>query len=61
MRGSPGNSESVKKHQGDVYDGHKRGQKATLYDDYVCARCEAICAAHGVRKPASDINRMNAE
>jgi len=29
-----------------------RTQKSALYADYVCARCEAICAARGVRKPA---------
>ena len=38
----------------------ERGQKATLYDDYVCARCEAICAAQGIRRPADDIERINA-
>jgi hypothetical protein len=35
-----------------------RGQKAQLYDDYVCARCEAICAVHGVRRSASEIGGM---
>ncbi|HUW57625.1 MAG TPA: hypothetical protein VMZ92_13380 [Planctomycetota bacterium] len=37
-----------------------RGQKAQLYEDYVCARCEAICAARGTRKPADDVARINA-
>ncbi len=35
-----------------------RGQKAQLYDDYVCARCEAICAARGVRRLASEIESV---
>ena len=38
----------------------ERGQKAQLYEDHVCARCEAICAARGIRKPASDVERINA-
>jgi ferredoxin len=37
-----------------------RGQKKQLYDDYVCARCEAICAARGSRRPAADVQRVNA-
>jgi len=37
-----------------------RGQKAQLYDEYVCARCEAICAARGVRRSAEDLERINA-
>ena len=36
-----------------------RGQKAQLYEDYVCARCEAVCAARGVRKPKTEIERIN--
>ena len=36
----------------------ERKQKAQLYDDYVCARCEAICAARGVRRPAREIAEM---
>lgn len=35
-----------------------RGQKAQLYDDYVCARCEAICAVRGVRRSAPEIEGM---
>lgn len=36
-----------------------RGQKGQLYDDYVCARCEAICASQGIRKSASEIREIN--
>lgn len=36
-----------------------RGQKAQLYEDYVCARCEAVCAARGIRRPAEDIKHIN--
>jgi ferredoxin len=36
-----------------------RSQKADLFEDYVCARCEAICAARGMRKAAADIKRIN--
>ncbi|MFQ6130410.1 MAG: hypothetical protein ACE5R4_00075 [Armatimonadota bacterium] len=36
-----------------------RGQKAQLYDEYVCARCEAVCAAKGVRRPASEVEAMS--
>jgi hypothetical protein len=36
-----------------------RGQKAELYEDYVCARCEAVCAARGVRKSAAEIGPLN--
>jgi len=36
-----------------------RGQKAQLYEDYVCARCEAICSARGVRRSADDVQRIN--
>ena len=35
-----------------------RYKKAEVYPDYVCARCEAICAARGVRKTAADIGRI---
>ena len=36
-----------------------RGQKAQLYEDYVCARCEAVCAAQGIRKRAADVTVIN--
>lgn len=36
-----------------------RGQKTQLYEDYVCARCEAVCAAQGVRRPAAEIESIN--
>jgi ferredoxin len=36
-----------------------RNQKAELYEDYVCARCEAVCAARGIRKSAADVRRIN--
>jgi hypothetical protein len=36
-----------------------RNQKARLYDDYVCGRCEAICAARGLRKSADSIRDIN--
>ena len=35
--------------------------KGQLYEDYVCARCEVVCATDGIRKSASktvQINRM---
>ena len=35
-----------------------RGQKGQLYADYVCARCEVVCAALGARKPASALEAM---
>jgi len=38
----------------------ERGQKSQLFDDYVCARCEVMCAAHGIRKSAADIGRIHA-
>lgn len=38
----------------------ERGQKAQLYEEYACARCEAICAAQGVRKSADEIERLSA-
>ncbi len=31
-----------------------RNQKGELYEDYVCARCEAVCAANGVRQKPQD-------
>ncbi|KKL14276.1 hypothetical protein LCGC14_2517330, partial [marine sediment metagenome] len=40
--------------------GRERGQKAQLYAEYVCARCEAICAARGIRKSPEEIARINA-
>ena len=36
-----------------------RHRKAQLYEDYVCARCEVMCAAEGIRKPAKEIVRIN--
>lgn len=36
-----------------------RYQKAELYEDYVCARCEAICAAKGIRKSSDAIRGIN--
>jgi len=36
-----------------------RKQKSQLYDDYVCARCEAICAARGARRKAGDVVAMD--
>ena len=39
--------------------GRDRGQKAQLYDDYVCARCDVICAARGIRHPADAIETIN--
>jgi len=39
----------------------ERGQKAQLYDDYVCARCETICAVNGIRKSVSDIKFINSD
>jgi ferredoxin len=39
--------------------GRDRGQKAQLYDDYVCARCDVMCAARGVCRPAAEIERIN--
>lgn len=35
-----------------------RTRRAELFDDYVCARCEVICATRGLKKPASDLKRM---
>jgi NAD-dependent dihydropyrimidine dehydrogenase PreA subunit len=36
-----------------------RNQKAQLYDDYVCGRCEAICAVRGIRKTAEEVATIN--
>ena len=36
-----------------------RRKKAELYEDYVCARCEVICAAEGVRKSSKDLMQIN--
>lgn len=36
-----------------------RHKKAELYEDYVCGRCEVICASEGVMKSASDIMRID--
>ena len=38
-----------------------RGQKSQLCAEYVCARCEAVCAARGIHKSAADVRRMNGE
>jgi hypothetical protein len=37
----------------------ERSRKAQIYDDYVCARCESICATHGIRKSAREIKKLN--
>lgn len=36
-----------------------RGQKTQLYPEYVCARCEAMCAARGVRKSPGEVQKIN--
>ena len=36
-----------------------REQKSELFEDYVCARCEAICAAQGIRKQVGEIDSIN--
>jgi ferredoxin len=36
-----------------------RYQKANIYGDYVCARCEAICAAKGIRKKPAEVALIN--
>jgi len=33
-----------------------RGQKTEIFEEFVCARCEVICAARGIRKPAKEIS-----
>ena len=35
-----------------------RGQKADIFEEFVCARCEVICAARGIRKPAGVLAGM---
>lgn len=35
-----------------------RYQKAELYEDYVCSRCEAVCAAQGIRKSTSALKNI---
>jgi len=35
-----------------------RGQKAEVFEEYVCARCEVICAARGIGKSAKEIQGM---
>jgi len=35
-----------------------RTRRAQLYDDYVCGRCEAVCATRGVRKAARQFTEM---
>lgn len=37
----------------------ERKQRGQLYDDYVCARCETICATGGIRKKASLVDKIN--
>lgn len=39
--------------------GRERGQKAQIYPEYECGRCEAICAARGIRKSPAEIRRIN--
>ena len=36
-----------------------RLQKQALFDEYVCTRCEAICAADGAKKSRSEIRAIN--
>jgi ferredoxin len=36
-----------------------RGQKAQVFEEYVCARCEVICAAKGIRRSAAEIVEIN--
>jgi len=36
-----------------------RSQKGQLYEDYVCARCEVVCAAEGVRKSTKELMQIN--
>ncbi len=35
------------------------GQKQALFDDFMCTRCEVICAANGAKKSRSVIRRIN--
>jgi len=36
-----------------------RTQKQALFDDFMCTRCEVICAANGAKKSRSEIRRIN--
>lgn len=36
-----------------------RTQKAEIFEDYVCARCEAICASRGIQKSSEQIEVIN--
>ena len=36
-----------------------RSQKAQLYEDYVCARCEVVCATNGILKSALELAQIN--
>ena len=36
-----------------------RHQKAMLFDEYVCIRCEALCAFEGVKKSRSELRAIN--
>ena len=36
-----------------------RFQKAQIYEDYVCARCETVCAVQGIRKSEKEIRAIN--
>ena len=38
-----------------------RTQKRMLFDDYVCARCEVLCAAEGLKKSRAEIQAINGE
>ena len=35
-----------------------RGQKTEVFEEFVCARCEVICAARGIRRSAKDLGNM---
>jgi len=35
-----------------------RGQKTEVFEEFVCAKCEAICAARGVRKSTKALESM---
>ncbi|MFC1878708.1 hypothetical protein ACFLZW_02230 [Chloroflexota bacterium] len=36
-----------------------RSQKGQLYEDYVCARCEVVCASEGIRKSSTELAQIN--
>lgn len=36
-----------------------RSRKGQLYEDYVCARCEVICASKGIRKSDTEFTQIN--